>query len=88
MATRFIHTADWQIGKPFGVGTIFAMHHGHRYVADTPVQAACVGKEHVAVTLSNSYGFRWEQIGTYFLEVRVSLPGAGSSSPPKYSHSA
>jgi len=55
-----------------GVGTVFALHHGHRYVANTPLQAACVGREHVNVTLSNSYEFRWEQIGTwYFLEVRV-----------------
>lgn len=55
-----------------GVGTIFPTHHGHVSHPKREYWANSKGREHVKVSLVNSYTFNWEKIDKwYFLEITV-----------------
>jgi len=56
-----------------GVGTVFATHDGFQSVPHSTFHCPLsVGRQHVRLTLSNSYSFQWEQIsGWYFLALNV-----------------
>jgi hypothetical protein len=55
-----------------GVGTVFPTHNGHTTKANQTFWTNSKGREHVKVTLTNSYTFNWDKIDKwYFLELTV-----------------
>jgi hypothetical protein len=56
-----------------GVGTVFAMHHGHQSLPDGHfAYPTCKGREDVVVRLRSSYHFDWESQGNWhFLQLHV-----------------
>ncbi len=55
-----------------GIGTVFATHHGHITEKGKKLVSNCKDREHVKLTLRNSYHFEWEEINDwYFLDLTI-----------------
>jgi hypothetical protein len=55
-----------------GVGTVFATHNGHITEKGQEFWYDSKGREHVRLTLRNSYHFEWEKINDwYFLDLTI-----------------
>ena len=54
------------------VGAVFSTHDGYKTVPNKELWTNSKGREHVRVTLENSYTFNWEKINKwYFLELTI-----------------